>query len=410
MTVDLNRVARLLGEENLAWLVVRARRRMERGESLDTTVTRTAATAGERAAVHRLLGRAPRPGSTLTVSLPAVDAVLRRSGACPDGLPAAVVALTGPVDQRSAIAAALDASWRAAFAALDAAVDDRPELVAWRRRIEATGLLRRLGKSPDLAATLLADLAAVIGSLPASGEPLGQFAARVVRSAHGLDDNRPLATLALGVARILGGVPEGSGAEWRREVWASVGLLRDELSATVLTLGLSADAASATGRALSAWRSAGQPVVLTLRQLVRDPPRLIAPEVVSICENPVVVAAAADRLGAGCSPLVCIAGQPGAAAMHLLRLLVASGAQLRYHGDFDWGGLRIGNVMFARLPLRPWRFDTASYQASVDRGRELTGIPVLSGWDCGLGAAMAEIGTAVEEELVLDALLPDLAL
>jgi hypothetical protein len=35
-----------------------------------------------------------------------------------------------------------------------------------------------------------------------------------------------------------------------REVWAGVGLLRDELSTTVLALGLPGDAVSATGRGL----------------------------------------------------------------------------------------------------------------------------------------------------------------
>ncbi|MFD9094839.1 TIGR02679 domain-containing protein [Streptomyces collinus] len=32
--------------------------------------------------------------------------------------------------------------------------------------------------------------------------------------------------------------PDGSGTQWRREAWASAGLLRDDLSSTVLTLNL----------------------------------------------------------------------------------------------------------------------------------------------------------------------------
>ena len=89
----------------------------------------------------------------------------------------------------------------------------------------------------------------------------------------------------------------------------------------------------------------------------------------SVCENPVVVGEAADRLGAAAGPLVCIGGQPGAAAMTVLRAAVAAGATLRYHGDFDWGGVRIGNVLFDRLPLSPWRFDAASYRAAAGAGR-----------------------------------------
>jgi uncharacterized protein (TIGR02679 family) len=410
--VDRERLTRLLGQPELQWLVGRVRRRMERGESLDTTVTRTGASTAERAAVARLLGRKARPGNTVTVSLSAVEDVLRRSGIAPEGLAQAVIALTGPVTLREEAAAAEERGWREAYAPLDAVVEMRQDLADWYERIRASGLVRRVAGNFADAAPLLADLAAVIRNLPADGEPLGRFAARVAGGAHALDDDRSLATLALGAARVLAGLPEGSGAQWRREVWAGVGLLRDELSATVLTLGLPGDGRTATGRALGALSEAGQPAVLTLRQLVRDAPTLaLSGHVVSVCENPVVVSGAADRLGAVCAPLVCTSGQPGAAALHLLRLAQRSGASLRYHGDFDWGGIRIGNVLFDRLDVRPWRFDAAAYRDATDRhqGRELAGTPVDASWNADLRATMTTTGLAVEEELVLDELLQDLA-
>ncbi|WP_255431382.1 DUF2399 domain-containing protein [Amycolatopsis sp. WAC 01416] len=58
---------------------------------------------------------------------------------------------------------------------------------------------------------------------------------------------------------------------------------------------------------------------------------------VSVCENPIVLASAADELGPGCPPLVCVNGQPSAAVWRLLDLLAAKGAGFRYHGDFDLG-------------------------------------------------------------------------
>jgi uncharacterized protein (TIGR02679 family) len=122
-----------------------------------------------------------------------------------------------------------------------------------------------------------------------------------------------------------------------------------------------------------------------------------------------VVSTAADRLGASCLPLICTSGQPGAAVLHLLRLMISADAALRYHGDFDWGGLRIGNVAFARVPATPWRFHTADYLAAAHRGRDLSGTPVVAGWDGGLGVAMHQTGAAVEEEHVIDDLLTDLA-
>jgi uncharacterized protein (TIGR02679 family) len=462
LSADDTRLARLLGHDDLGWLVTRVRRRLARGESLDTSVTLADATPAQRAAVQRLLGRRARPGVTLTVSLAAVDEIIRRSGACSDGLAAAVVALTGEVSDRAAVAAELDRRWERAFAPLAAVIAERCELEDWYARIRSSGLVRRLTGSPDVAAPLLADLANVLRELPVGGEPLGRFAARVAGGAHALDDDRPLATLALGAVRALTGLVDGSGAhgsgahgsgahgsgvhgsgmegsgvEARRETWAAVGLLRDDVSTTALTLGLPGDPVTPTGRALAGWRDAGQPVVLTLRQLVRDPPLLAGAydgQVVSVCENPSVVGAAADRLGVASRPLVCTNGQPSAAVMHLLRMLVAAGADLRYHGDFDWGGIRIGNVMFARLPVRPWRFDAAAYravagqvvtdgdvdaggevdpsgesaQASVRPWRALSGTPVTPTWDAELGGVMARLRASVEEEVVLDDLLGDL--
>lgn len=385
---------------------------MERGEPLDGQVTLANATGEQRAAVHRLLGRKPRPGSTLTVSLNAVDRVVRDSGACPDGLAAAVVALTGEVTDRARAADERTRAWDRAFAPLRDVVSRRAGLGEWYEGLHRTGLVRRLAGTPDEAEPLLADLATVIAALPASGEPLGRFAARSAGGAHALDDDRTLATLALGAARALSGLPEGSGAEWRREVWAAVGLLRDELSSTALTLGIPGDGDTATGRVLAASTAAGEPAVLTLRQLTRIPPRpALSGRTVSVCENPVVVSAAADRLGAACAPLVCTSGQPGAAVLRLLRGLAEAGATLRYHGDFDWGGIRIGNVVLDRLPAEPWRFDTEAYRRAVTRheGRELNGTPVAARWDTDLSIAMTGAARAVEEELVLDDLLADLA-
>jgi uncharacterized protein (TIGR02679 family) len=277
--------------------------------------------------------------------------------------------------------------------------------------LQATGTVRRLAREPDDAARLLAQCAAVVDALPREPMSLGRFAERTLGSAHALDEGLPLTGLVFGAARSLGSVPDGEGAAWRREVWASVGLLRDELSTTVLTVGLPGDPGSVTGGVLGTLTAAGEPAVLTLRQLTRDPPVLpLRGVLVSVCENPVVVAEAADRLGAGVGPLVCTGGHPGAAAMALLRAAVAAGASLRYHGDFDWGGLRIANVLFGRLPCTPWRYDTAAYRAAVEagRGRSLTGTPAEASWDAHLGTTMREIGRAVEEERVVDELVADI--
>ncbi len=99
--------------------------------------------------------------------------------------------------------------------------------------------------------------------------------------------------------------------------------------------------------------------------------------------------------------------------MHLLRQLAADGTRLVYHGDFDWGGIRIGNVIFDRVPSAPWRFAAKDYQtmtsAVPSQGHVLSGAPIAASWDPALKPAMAAAARAIEEEHVLDHLLSDLA-
>ncbi len=432
---DVERLGRLLGDPELEWLLARVRRRLELGQPLEGSVTLADASAAQRQAVQRLLGRRPRAGRALSVSLRALDELVRRSRACPDGLAAAVVALTGPVVVRAEASAAEQLAWERAFAPLDELVGRRveagaegcEELASWLAWLRGSGVVKRLQPDPAETRTLLERLAMVLAALPADGEPLGRFAARLAGGAHALDDGEPLATLALGAARALAGRssiglqaagPDESPAESRREAWAAAGLLCDELSSVVLTLGLPGEEETGSGRILQVARGTGQPVWLTLRQLVRDPPGWaaasdgsLAGQTVHICENPVIVALAADRFGAGCPPLVCTSGQPGAATMLLLRALVAAGARLAHHGDFDWGGVRIGNVLHARLPLVPWQFDTEAYiraADSVTSPQPLIGVPVPASWDPRLGETMRRAGRRIEEELVLEELLADL--
>jgi uncharacterized protein (TIGR02679 family) len=259
----------------------------------------------------------------------------------------------------------------------------------------------------------LAEQAAVVlERLPAAAVPLSVLASTAAGDGHALDEDRPLSTLVLHGAAVLAGVPAGEGAEWRRTVWASVGVLYGELTSPVLTLNLPGDAATMTGRVLAVWGEAGQPVHLTVRQLLRDPPELrLRGQSVFVCENPVVVAEASNRLGVWSAPVVCVSGHPAGAATLLLRRLAQAGAVLRYHGDFDWSGLTIANGIVARFGALSWRFDAAAYRTAVasDRGGvPLRGAPVTAVWDAALTTAMAELGVRVEEETVLDDLLGDL--
>jgi uncharacterized protein (TIGR02679 family) len=137
--------------------------------------------------------------------------------------------------------------------------------------------------------------------------------------------------------------------------------------------------------------------------------------IVRVCENPVVVGAAADRPGRTSAPLICTEGVPSLAARDLLDALAGQGARVHYHGDFDWAGIRIARQVMALVEadgaFRPWRFGAGDYRRALAAGT--TGPPLqepaaCTPWDPELSRAMTAAGVAIEEESVLDDLLTDL--
>jgi uncharacterized protein (TIGR02679 family) len=148
-------------------------------------------------------------------------------------------------------------------------------------------------------------------------------------------------------------------------------------------------------------------------ELLSSAPLALAPGAkIFVCENPSIVAAAADQLGARCAPLVCTEGVPSTAVLHLLRQLSAQGARLRFHADFDWGGLRIGNILSSQLPrATPWRFGTSDYASAAENGAallDLVGTPLHASWDEALEGEMIRRRVAIHEEHLVESLLDDL--
>lgn len=353
-----------------------------------------------------MLGRSPSRGATLTLRLDALERILRHAGLC-GHLSDAVEAVFGPVVDRRARKVRLDAEWQALFASF-LREDERPQVRAWLTERRTRLLARRFsGQDPDRGRKLLTDALEVVRRLPARGLPLAELAVSVTGDSHALDAGQPLGTLVVAAAARLGGVGDWHGAAARRDAWAALGVLLDELSAPVLTLNLSGDPDSLTGRVLNLHAETGEPGRLSVRQLVRHPVKLLPVATVCVCENPAVVAAAAERLGVESAPLVCLEGQPKTAARLLLDQLRRMGARLAYHGDFDWGGVAIANLIFERHGAIPWRFTAADYR-ELRGGTELTGRPVAAVWDPELEPAMRAAGRAVHEEQVLDDLLTDL--
>lgn len=411
--LDLPRLKETLGTPELAWLLQRIRQRFERGQdSVDGVVTLRSPTTAQREAVDSLLGRKPTGGTAIAVRLEQLSRVLAHARLA-GTLREAIEALTGPVANRRAIRDQSEAQWASLFEGARDCLGNDPAKISWLETVRSEGLLRRLSGGDMMQAGALMDHAVrVVSRLPEQGILLTTLAAEVAGDSHALDAGSPLSTLAIRAAAALAGEQEWSDAEARRRVWDEVGVVCDEYSAPVLVLNLYGDCSSLSGKLLSLCAQHGEPCRLTAGLLIRHPWVPIpakAAHGVYVCENPSVLAAAARVLGPKSSPLVCIDGQPSTAAHLLLRSLSKVGVQLRYHGDFDWGGIRIANLAMKRYGALPWRMSADDYLAAVrPTGLRLADRPVVAQWDGALSDAMLRYRKAVHEEQIASLLLSDL--
>lgn len=356
----------------------------------------------ERHALASLLGRRTRATDSMTLDIGELDAALRHADVAAT-LREALERLDGVIVDRKAERTALQAQWQALR---ERCTDER--LAAWIGQSRGLSLLKRLERNPSAAGKVLDAAQAVLGKLPTAGTPRSRLAAEVLGDAHGLDSGRPVASVVLAALRWESADAAAdeilSNDDSARDVWAAAGVLVNELARPALFLNLPA----AVG-----FQAPGEPGYVSMRALLRSPPRWdVAGRRIYVCENPNLIAIAADALGARCAPLVCTDGMPGAAQRTLLLQLARAGAHLRYHGDFDWAGLAIGNWVMRASGAHPWRFGVADYLAALGvvpvRGRALGPESVDADWDAGLAPAMRAHDRAVDEEAIAAILIRDL--
>lgn len=430
MTDSDARLQRLLGGPALSPLRLRLRRHFERQGSGETaqTLQLTRLGAAEREALALLTGRSSQAARSMRIDIARIDAALRAAGVC-DSLREALERLDGPIADRAAARAAVQAAW----SALAHEADRDARLQVWLQTAVSATLLKRLAhRDAVAAASLLAQADAVLRRLPAAGLTRAQLAAQTLGNAHALDAGQPVASLVLAVWRCSEAAMETSRQdapfgpdktpgedtedqadaarvvdERVRDVWARAGVLVNELARPALMLNL-----PVVDRAAAGW-TPGEPAHLSLRRLLRTPPAwAVEGTTVFVCENPNLLAIAADSLGVRCAPLVCTDGMPAAAQRTLLNQLQHAGARLYYHGDFDWPGLQIANHVARSWKARPWRMAASDYEAAVKTApparRDLVETDVTAVWDPLLAAAMRRHGLSIAEEAVADGLLEDL--
>lgn len=387
--------------------------------------------ADEVSALSGLLGsrwRPVQPGASTSVGLSALDDALSASSRACTLADAAAQARGKPLVDRNAVrdgaAQARERGWVAL--ARHRALDRHPRLAAWLERERATGGATRAASAHAGAASpvgpagsahepfaLLAATLNLLAHLPAEPpQTLPRFAAlRCVGDPHALDRGRPLdVILRRALAHLDGDEEPGAGAEARRERYDRWGLGCDELSSTVLCAGLRPAGSHPVATALRAAAGHGEPRVVTLREL-RAVQMLAVGDEAFCCENPDVVAAAADALGPACPPLVCTGGWPSTAGLRLLRALVAGGATVHHHGDMDPEGLRILDRVLRVTGGRLWRMSAVDHARAAARGAQGAGTDPPAGLHPDLrplAASLRAHGRVVREEQVLGELLDDL--
>lgn len=358
----------------------------------------------ERAAVDRLLGVRSR-GKTVRVELEKLDALMQERVGL--GLMSVVSSIVGPLRDRPGERAELSAAEEELWSSLVAhpALRRHPGLEDWLAALRRSGAWRREG---------MLDALTVLQHLPeAARRGRSNLAVRLLGDAHALDDSSPVGRLVLSALASLDGTPMPLRAADKRRLWAAQGVVSDETSSTVLTLGLRPVAAGPLTSAAAEWASADVPLPIPLAAVQSERWRVPPGTLVSVCENPSVLAAAA---GTGAT-VVCVGGRPSVAANLMLASLVEGGASLRYHGDFGAGGISIANGVIGEIGAEPWRFRVVDHALALDRARSsgtvlrpLRGLVPDAAWDAELAASVRASEVEVEEEFVMDLLLSDLAL
>lgn len=384
------------------------------GRPFPAAITLAAPTDEERRHLSSLLRTETSKAARLRYELEAIAAVLLNAG-LPADWPTIVEILFGAVPPAVLEQRAAHQAWHDLWAELrdGFSTEAFAGQHAWLEKLRRDAVLRKLpGVTPSLAKTLVQDAVRLLRILPLpTPEPLARVAAHHFGSGHALDPDRPLANLVLRGLAQRSALPTPDGARTRRELWESYGIVCDELSAPVLTLNLRLAGDDALVRLVHAAGDSGQPIHLSTRWLLSaNWSAIVPPARVFICENPSVIALAADALGRTCAPLVCVDGEPKTAAWLLLRALRERGSELWYHGDFDWPGVAIAGRIFAQTGARPWRYDAQAYrEAAKHRGRTLSGAPQPTPWSPALCEAMQDKGQAYDEESLTDTLLADLS-
>ena len=376
-------------------------RRVSASERPVRAVRLTRLDTDQQVALADLMAMPRLPGPDLRLRLEAVAAAF---GVTEPGLHQLLEDLRGPLadraSQRERTHRDRDELWSEVADAVDGL-----GLGDWVARLRAAGV-----PDADVAghrARLLPLLALVAGLPLPAPEPLPVVALRITGDPHALDQGW-LRTVLADAAATLIGRPTPTDAESTRTALRGVGIVPDQLSVPVVSVGLRPSGDGPLGHYMRELSDAHEPVALTAAQLRRWPVT-VRHERVWVVENPAVLEAIARSDVT--APIVCSSSWPTDAVVELLDQLTASGTTLHYHSDLDGSGLALTGHLLRRFGAVPWQMGAHDYLEAVGSAR----MPLVTDgslpetpWDPDLRQVMLEHRRVVYEEQVVDRLLWDL--
>jgi uncharacterized protein (TIGR02679 family) len=271
----------------------------------------------------------------------------------------------------------------------------RPAVAAWLEEAARQGQVHA-GMRPVIERALR-----IVAAVP-SAEPIQRtvLAARLLDAdPHGLDVDTPLHRLTVSLLAAAAGLDRDASA---RAIWSAWNVLVDPVSSNVAVLNLPLSFDVDVGKLPRTIR--GTHVILTYGQLSANQLRWPPGTTCFSCENPSVLIAAEQALGADCPPLICTGGRPSDAVRLVLSSARDSGASIRHHGDYDSAGVQILRDLECRYGARPWRFDVRSMSDALGRLGRIVPDPSPAT----LEDAVRQLDSGLPEELLLDELLDDL--
>ena len=202
----------------------------------------------------------------------------------------------------------------------------------------------------------------------------------------------------------------------KSELWERAGIKDNQLCSPVLAWGLPAMDDTPVGKQIRTANRNNLPVHITRYAMSLGPLGIPRGAKVLAVENPRMIEAAAERKLSAC--LISTNGFPGSTFKVLLRQLLRSGAEVRFHTDFDTAGFSIGRTLHQE-GCEPWRMTHRDYLGIIERAKR-EGVPLSPQsdprpcppvpWDPALRRVYQSRRLAVHQELLLDDILDSFAL